>query len=174
LTKLWQESTRVRCKIKKKLNHYFPTYENLSFATLFKCNGFSTNNMPRPLLNHALFIEAICLILAALLCTLCSMTVTNYSSNSAQPITAIIPSRFSTQTMPPSLFGRQRPPPAPNILQQKRGPFIAYWHKEVPPLNQQFGSVLLIMAITKYSLNSALPNTAIIPSTFSKRTMPPS
>jgi hypothetical protein len=96
-----------------------------------------------PLLNHALFIEAIGLILLALICTLCSTTVTNYSLNSAQPTTATIPSIFLTRMTPPSLFVRQRPPPAPNILQPQRGPLVAHWHKEVPLFNQQFGPLIL-------------------------------
>jgi hypothetical protein len=96
-----------------------------------------------PRLNYALFIEAFGIILTALLSTLCSMAITNYSLNSAQPTMAIIPSIFSTRTTPPSLFGRQQPPPAPYILQAKRGPLVAHWHKEALPLNQQFGSVLL-------------------------------
>ncbi len=134
---------------------------------LIKCNGFSTHIMLWPPLNRTLFIDAIGLILAALLCTLCSTTITNYSLNSAQPTTAIIPSRFSMPTTPPSLFRRQWPPPAPNILQQRRGLLVAHWHKEVPFLNQQFGSVLLSTTVTNYSLNPAQPTTAIIPSTLS-------
>jgi hypothetical protein len=74
---------------------------------------------------------------------LLSMTVTNYSLNSAQPATAIIPSTFSKQTVLHLLFRRQWPPPAPNTFQPKRGPLVAHWYKEATPLNQQFGSVVL-------------------------------
>jgi hypothetical protein len=96
-----------------------------------------------PPLNHAILIEAIGLILLALLCTLCSTTVTNYSSNLTQPTLATILPIFLTGTTPLSLFGSQQPPPTPNILQPQRGPLAAHWHKEVPHFLQQIGSVLL-------------------------------
>jgi hypothetical protein len=103
----------------------------------------STLNMFRPLLNHALLIEAISLILLALLCTLCSTIVTNYSPNPAKPTSVTILPLIPTRTTLPSIFDSQQSPPAPNILQPQRGPLVAHWHKETPLFDQQFGSVLL-------------------------------
>jgi hypothetical protein len=111
-------------------------------------------NMLRPPLNHTLLAVAIDLTSLALLCTLCSPTVTIYSTNPAHPIlVTILPLPPMRTTLAP-LFGYQLPPPAPNIM-------------------ALLGTERCTITIN-YSLNFALSTSATIPPLLPTRTTLPS